>query len=288
MTLLGGGEGSGTQEGSGGAQGTQGTQGTQGQQGGTQGAQGGQASWRDALPEDIRNDSSLLPFSDVSSLAKSYVSTKAMVGKKGVLVPGEKATDEEWGQFFDSIGRPAPEKYEVQTPKDLQVNEDFMKRFKGEAHKHGLLPRQAQKLMDWYLSEETASNLSKAQAQKASQEEEVKALKTEWGQGYDKQVSMARMAIKELGGEDFVQYLEKSGQANSAPLAKFLANVGKLLGEDKLRGDGSGRMGQTPDEIRDQISKVMGDPKHAYFDATHPGHANALKQMERLYQSLNP
>jgi hypothetical protein len=73
---------------------------------GNAGAQGGQTSWRDSLPQELREDPSLKAFNDPSGLAKSYIETKKMVGKKGVIVPTDKDGDDAWGSFFKQIGLP--------------------------------------------------------------------------------------------------------------------------------------------------------------------------------------
>ena len=109
-------------------------------------------TWLSSLPEELRTNPSLTSFTNVENLAKSYISTKEMVGKKGAIIPGEKATDEEWSGFFDSLGRPPLDKYEIQMPKDVSVNKDLVGKFKEVFHKSGLLPKQAQPIFYNYLT----------------------------------------------------------------------------------------------------------------------------------------
>lgn len=289
MSLLGdqGGTGQGGGTGSGGG-GNAGAGGGAGNAGANSGGGGGQsASWRDSLPEDIRANPALAQIHDIPSLAKSFVHAQSVIGKKGVFPPGEKATDEEWTQFFKSIGQPELEKFEIALPKDKQTNPELVTKFKALAHKNGLLPKQAQALMDWYVNEETGAADARTKASKLENDAQLETLKKDWGEGYDKQVALARLAVNELGGEVFQQYLTKSGLADNAQLARFMAKVGKLLGEDKIRGDGGGKLGQTREEIQGEINKVMGDPKHPYFDASHAGHKQALSHMEGLYRKLH-
>ena len=40
-----------------------------------------EASWRDSLPEELKTNASLEKFSDVSTLAKSYINAESMIGK---------------------------------------------------------------------------------------------------------------------------------------------------------------------------------------------------------------
>lgn len=245
---------------------------------------GAAASWRDSLPEDIRGNATLTKFSDVNNLAKSYIEMQGLVGKKGVFPPDEKATPEQLKDFYRSIGQPDLEKFEIKAPEGKKFNEKILADFKKVAHDSGLLPRQAQPLMDWWLTHEEGVKASTTRATADKVIADQAALKKEWGDGFDKQIALAKLAAKDVGGEEIQKYLETSRLGDDVQVIKLLAKVGALLKEDKLRGDGGGKFGQTPDEIDAEIAKVTGDKKHAYYDKTHPAHGAALKQMENLYK----
>lgn len=244
-------------------------------------------SWMESLPDELKNDSALQQFTDVQSLAKSYLSTKSMVGKKGVIVPGEKATDEEWSHFFKSIGQPEADKFDVKPPEGREVNQELVSKFKEMAHKSGLLPKQAQALFDWYLGFESET-VSQASVKKdLATKEALDGLRKEWGEGYDKNLALGELAIADVGGEEFAKYLTETGLAKDPTIIKFLSKVGGLLGEDRIVGDGSGRFGQTPAEIEKEITDIMGNSNHPYFDRSHPSHSAAVKEMEIRYQKLS-
>lgn len=245
---------------------------------------GGTARWQDSLADDLKTNASLSHFTDVNALAKSYLDTKAHVGKKGVIVPGEKATDEEMTAFFKSIGQPEMDKFEVKFADG--ANPEFTKAFKEMAHKSGLLPKQAQGLIDWYSKHETDLIAARKTQADTAVKAGIDGLKKEWGQGYEKEVANAKMAMKELGGDELADYLAKSGLGNDPQIIKALAKAATFMGEDKLRGDGGGRMGGlTPAEIEKEIGNIMGNPKHPYFDAAHPGHKNAVRELEELFKA---
>lgn len=300
MSLLGGEGGNGGTTGSGGSSGgtTGGSGGTSSGEGSGQGnsgsgsggagaGSGASASWRDTLPEDIRGNATLTKFTDVNSLAKSYIDIQGLIGKKGVFPPGEKATKEQLTEFYKNIGQPELEKFEIKAPEGKKFNTQVVDAFKKVAHEGGLLPRQAQSVLDWYLAHEEGAQKSSALASVEKMKTDHEALKKEWGEGYDKQIALANMAVKEVGGEEAQKYLNSSKLANDVQLVKLLAKMGARLGEDKLRGDGGGKFGSTPSEIQAEIDKVRADLKHAYYDRSHPGHARAVKDMEALYQKLH-
>lgn len=243
-------------------------------------------SWKDSLPEDLKSHSSLSQIQDVNALARSYVHAQSMVGKKGVFKPSDTASEEEWSSFYKSIGQPDLEKFDIATP--AEGNKEFVGDFKNVAHKAGLLPKQAQSVMDWLMKKESDTVAAKTQAEKSTVEEGINSLKKEWGGGFEKQISLAKLAVKEVGGDEFTAYLESSGLGNNPALIKVLSKVGKLLGEDKIRGDATGSMGgQTPDEIQAEINAIMGNKDHPYYNPRHPSNGDATKKMAALFQKLH-
>jgi len=255
--------------------------------GGAAGGSAGPTSWLQGLPEELRTNPSLVNFSDLTSFAKSYLSTKEMVGKKGVIVPGEKASDEEWARFHKEIGMPDADKYSIASPKDIQVNDALLSKFKETAMKAGLLPRQAQGVYDWYISQGLEIQKQQEADFQLEAKRELEGLQKEWGNGYDRQVGLAKMAVKELGGTELSQYLEETGLGNDSVIIKFMAKVGALMGEDKLRGDGAGRMGnKTPNELQRGIDKLMEDP--AYADTSHPAHKRVSEEVSEFFKQLHP
>lgn len=278
-----GGAGSGDVGGAGGAGG-----GNAGGGAGSGAGAGSATSWRDTLPDDIKGNATLNKFNDIPSLAKSYIEMQGIIGKKGVFPPGDKATPEQWQSFFKSMGQPDLDKFEIKAPEGKKLVPEMADGFKKLAHENGLMPQQAQKLLDWYIGQEDAAQGARSTAAKTKAAEMQEGLKKEWGDGYDKQVALAKLAVKDVGGEDFAKYLESSGLGNDTQVIRLMSKVGALLGEDKLRGDGGGgSFGQTPAEIQGEIDKIRGQKDHPYFDSRHAGHQSAVKQMEGLYRKLS-
>jgi len=282
----GNGEGAAAGAGSAGASGNVGVQGTPGAGSNAAPVDAGAKKWQDSLPEDLRGNGMLAQFSDVGTLAKSYVHAQSLIGKKGVIVPGEKATDEEWAGFYKAIGQPDADNFEIKLPDGNKVNAEFAKEFKEMTHKVGLLPKQAQGMMDWYLGNEKKFTDEAMKGLQAEQAKGIEGLKTEWGQGYTKQISLAQAAVRELGGPDLIKHLNDTGFGNDPQLIRLMAKAGALLGEDKIRGAGEGQFGKTPDEVRREINEIMGNQQHPYFDKAHPAHKQAVDDMALRYRAL--
>jgi hypothetical protein len=271
-TVLGGSGDGGSASGAGGGQSAAGTTTTTAANGGAATGQAGGTgttgtvdgggtprTWHDDLPEDIRSDGGLRQFKDVATLAKSYVHARSLVGKKGVIVPTEKSGDDEWNGFFKSIGVPDLEKYQLTAPKDRQVDEARLTAFKQQAQKSGLLPKQAQALLDWQTTQEEEAVKNYQALKSGEMKKGLEELKKEWGEGFGKQTALAVMAVKELGGAEMQSYLETTGLGNDVKIIKLMAKAGALLGEDKIRGEGGGAFGQTPAEMSKDLEAARAE-----------------------------
>lgn len=222
-------------------------------------AGGNAAAWLDALPPEIKGDPSMQVFkeSGVAGLAKSWVSAQAMIGKDKVLIPGEKATDEEWASFHAKLGRPeTPDKYEFKLPDGQQMDEGFAKGFKETAFKAGMTPKQVQAAVEWYAKEAGARVESTQAAQAAALTQSIDAYRQSLG-GQEKfmaRVDVARQAVRALGDEKLTGFLKESGAGNRPEMIEFFAKLAGMMSEDKLR-DGTGvPFGGDPAEIEKEIN----------------------------------
>lgn len=274
--------GAGANAGAGGGSGAGGAGGTSGGLSDSKGSGlGGESkTWRDSLPEDIRGHASITAFKDVESLTKSFIHTKSLVGQKGVIVPGEKATSEAWSAFYKDIGVPDAEKYEIVGPKDFKVDPTF----KAECQKNGLLPRQAQELLNWNIKREQGLEAAKKTETKALVDKNMATLKSEWGDAFEREMGGARLAVKELGGDALLEHLNKTGMGNDIALIKVFAKAAKLLGEDKLREGGVARGGDTVDELKHQLEEARGNLMS--LEKNDPRRQSALNKFEGIAKRL--
>jgi hypothetical protein len=249
--------------------------------------QGGSESWRDSLPEDMRNDTGLSKFSDVSGLAKSYMNLEQMLGRDKIPMP---VTDEDWGGVYDRLGRPEEAAgYEMKTPEGVTFDETAQNNMRAMAHKMGLNQKQMEGMSDWVFTElqgrKSADDTSTTQAL----EESTAALKTEWGEKYDQNVNVALRAVEEFGGDELREFLNSSqvgGQAlgNHPAMIKMLADIGgKMMESGKL--EGSGTLMQTPEEMQNECNTLMAHP--AYTDRRNPEHAQINKKVQALFGKIH-
>jgi hypothetical protein len=254
-------------------------------------------SWHSQLPEDMRENETLKTIPDVSSLAKSFLDTKKMVGSNTIALPGKAATPEQWDTFYKSVGRPDKwEDYQFPTeglPEGVAVTGDDANLIRSIAHKAGLHPRQAAIVYREYLS--FAANAQESATTKNTQTVEagIEDLKMEYGAAYDERIGMAVKAVKQFGGEkeELAALLNESGLGNHPTVVRTFARIGRLLAEDEIVGKGSGAtFSLTPTEAQTEIDKlrISSDFNNAYFDNTHVGHKAAQEQITALYKQVHP
>jgi hypothetical protein len=244
-----------------------------------------EASWRDSLPEDIRDNPNIQKYSSVESLAKAYVNASSMLGRDKLVMP---KSDEEWGDFYDKIGRPQDyQGYEfekVDLPEGTPVDEEMMETFKKVAHESGLTAKQANDLQKWYMSnmgDQFENMVRSAEDEMANAQT---SLRKEWGNAYDQKMNQAMRAVREFGGDQLVAELDSSGFGNNPELIKAFAQAGeKIMGDVNLEGGNEGA--RTPANIKAEIFKIQNNP--AFYDAENLERPGMVQKMQRLMEELH-
>lgn len=264
-----------------------------------QGAGGGAGAAPDfftALPEDLRGNPAISAYKkdtgfDFTGLAKEHVNLQALIGKKGIIPPGDKATPEEIDRFYTSLGRPEkPEGYQFQKPEGYQgYSDEFAGTYRAVAHKHGLTPQQAAGLHDWFVK--TSIEAEQAQGSQGAQagEQAQTALRTEWGGAYDAKVATGKKAFKAFASPEAVDKLEAA--IGTAEVLRMFAGIGEKMGEDGLVGSGGNSFSVTPEQAKAEIAKMdsqMNDPKGPAMDKFHPEHDAWMQRRKQMFSAAFP
>ncbi len=251
-----------------------------------QGAQLSSENWKEFISEDLRGHEGLAKFTDLSSLAKSYINAESMIGKDKMVIP---KTDEDFNFVYKTLGRPdSADGYEI----DYGKNDDgttrdgkdiFNTGFRDISHKLGLSSTQAIELHKWHTG--VAADMDK-QMNTDNQDEKNAAelaLKNDLGERYKGSVVAAKRLIQDHGSEEFLDFLVDSKLGNDPRMTRFLVNIATHMGEDNLElGDDTGT--QTNEQIQVEIDEVMALP--AYLNKEDPTHDNTVKRVSRLHERL--
>ena len=246
-------------------------------------------TWRESLPEDIREDETLKNISDLPGMAKMLVHSQKLVGADKIAVPGEFATEDDWNAVFTKLGKPEnPDGYTLEKPEGipegLEYSDDIVANYREVAHKHGLLPAQAKALFDWYNNLYIEGHKSNEKAKEMRLLEAETQLKKDFGAAYDQRVELAKTTIRSFADEDAIEALEE-GLGNDPRMVKLFAKIGEAISEDKLKGS---KPIYTPTEAQSEIDSIMGNLDHPYHKKDHPGHAAAVEKMKLLYSQVYP
>ena len=246
--------------------------------------QSAEASWKDSLPDEIKDDPSLSHIKDVESLAKSYVHAQKMVGQDKITVPGKHATEDDWKGVFKKLGLPeSKDEYSLEAPEGAP--EEAIDKFKEVAMEKGILPSQAQSVLDWLSEHGKEQAQAMEQNQKQAREEKIGQLKKEWGDEFDKNLSAAKAVVREYGDDDIMDHLDKTGLGDDPAVIKLLAKAGQNLLEDSIAGNRQTSY-EHPEQVKSQIDSIMGDFNHPYHNREHPGHQDAVKEVNRLFSKM--
>lgn len=254
-------------------------------------SEGPEFKWPEGLEEDYRGRGDLTKFAkedgsfDVAKIMKSYVHANQALSTDKIPVPTKHFTEDQWKETYEKLGLPKElEKYEIENkvPEGLEADEEFFTNFKKVAHEAGVLPKQAQKLVDYY--NETMGNAIREDIETSKTElEQGKAkLKEEWGDAYNRKLENAEKAFSHFASEDEIEGLKKTGIFNNPTFSRVFAKIADAMdAEDTFNNDAAGKLTMTVDEITTEIDSLRNSEQ--YKDVTHPRHKATRDRMTELY-----
>ncbi len=243
-----------------------------------------QADWRDALPGTLRDHPALSRAKDLAALAKEHVNLQSLIGRKGIIPPGDNASPAELDRYHAALGRPeAPADYGFAPPDGLPdgvYDQALAGAFAEAAHRAGLSDRQAHALHDWFVERARAGLAGRGEAAAGNARAAESELRREWGGDYDRKMEEARRAARSFAGEDALESLDAA--LGTAAVARLFQRIGAAFGEDSFTG-GAPRFSTGPSEARAEINRVLGDAAHPYWDRLHPEHKSAVARMQDMF-----
>jgi hypothetical protein len=248
-----------------------------------------QGAWYDAFPEEVRGLVQTKGWQSPVDAIQSYTNLEKFLGAdkagRGLVLPKDDASADEWSQVYDRLGRPkSPDEYKLPVPDG--GNPEFAKAAAGKFHELGLTAKQAQQLTEWF--NETSNGAMSSQQNEIAQnaERQMMELQQEWGKEFDANIEAGRRAARQFGvGEDMLTKMENA--LGTKDMLKFFANVGKGMGEDAfVDGQSSGKFGMSPEAARVRITQLKGDKE---WTAKYlAGNADAKSELERLMRAGYP
>jgi hypothetical protein len=245
-------------------------------------------NWKHGLDASLRDDPSLGPVNDIPTLVKNYINAQKMIGKNKITVPDQHATDADWRNVFHKLGMPGKiEEYQFDVPKNASFDDGFLTEFKKVAYESNILPNQVQKLLGWYNDANNKALQGFDQKIQNQKQVALQELKQQWGEAYQQKVAMAHEAIKLSGlGDQIFSWLDQSMMGDDPNMIKLLAALGEKFKEDGLVGDGAPNT-VTKSSLEGQLSEIMVNFEHPYYNKRHPNHEAAVRQVDQIHQLMH-
>ncbi len=234
---------------------------------------------------------------DANSVLKSAMNLEKMIGapaEEVVRVPAN-ADEETLRSVYSKLGMPdTPDGYEFNQDGPM-ADENLQGPMKELYHKAGLTKAQAA------ILEQGAGALSEhlgnqdAEAYQATIAAQDKELQKEFGNAYNKQISIAQQAAEQLGfNGDILNAIESA--VGYKETIKFMAGLGSYLGESRfVDGNGGGEggnfgMSSSPEQAKNAWATFQSNPEKvkALNDKMHPNHKAVLEEKNRLFSLMYP
>ncbi len=242
-----------------------------GGEGGEGGGAGGAAApdWREGLSAEYKENPSLKDFTDINSLAKAHIDTKAMVGKM-VRIPGEDASADDVSAFkqklldtnlgvittpdlndpaeaaayFLKMG--APEAADGYTKVEGMPDARFAALSK-MAHEAGISDKQFTQVASQMVAGEGTVN----EAVIAERDAGMATLKNEWGEAYGEKFARAqRLAEATKAPEALISAMAEGGV--DATTMRWLDSVAASIGGE---GNNLKDVGVVTTDTRDELEQ---------------------------------
>jgi len=267
--------------------------------------------WQAAIPENIRGWDEVKNSDTPEKFWGQVENMRSFLGQS-IRIPGEDAGAEQQQEFYDKLItkvpdlmiRPKdddadamqtlyrqlgqPEKAddyrlpEIDVPEGIPVDEDALKAFAPIAHKYGL----SQKQFEGVLKDYNEGQLQDILKQKSGYQEQMQSLKGEWGLTFDENMQKADRVRQAFLGDDIAS-IDGLPPGVIRGLAKIADQFGSE-GSNDLIGSIAKTGVIAPDEAKAQVNEIMGNREHAYWNASDPGHADAVKKVVTLMKQANP
>ena len=218
--------------------------------------------------EDIKNAGfwKNLDGKNANEVGQYIKELQSFAGKKGDI-PKKDATDEEWSEFYQKLGRPnSIEGYDFEIGDEFTeaVGEESVPYFektvneiKEEAFNIGATPEQAESLVNIFLGSVVSSIEESTKEDKEYAEEMDKELRSEWGDEYNGMMNGIESMLSANGFPDEnLQLLKDSGMLKDPAFALTMGKIASKFADDPEIGH---HQTKTQAGVRDQLAEVNMD-----------------------------
>lgn len=239
-----------------------------------------------SVGEDILKEPMFASVKGMDDVVKGYYHAQKLVGADKIAIPNKNSTQEQWKEYYIKAGLPAtPEDYKADLPPSMD-NQEFNKSLIAKAYELNIRPDQ----LTGIASALEAQNDQIVADYEASLKQEMiqtsEALKKEWGQDYQLNLSKAQKTIEHFGGKEMLDAILQSPLASDGNFLRLINGISsKLNVEGTFSQDVTQTFGMSAADAQKKINDVYSTPNHPYYDSNSPKHKEAVEEMLR-YQKI--
>lgn len=223
-------------------------------------------------------------------MAKKHLDLFREAGKRGVVLPGENATDEDWGKVHAALGVPQDGKYQTWEFGGTKPDENMVKFAETTFPKAGVTPRGQKILVEGWnnMMKEVVANAQKAEAEtlQKGEDEYAKAQGAKHAAMLD--LSNRTAQLLKLTPEKIGAMKKALGVGETYGLLTSIANMVATDGENPSGGGSNAFTIQTAEGAKAEVGRMKADPKIAAMlrgDQAH-GTPEERRQVKEKYDRL--
>ena len=220
---------------------------------------------------------------------KALVHAQSAIGAEKIAVPTKNFTEEQWRETFHKLGLPQSlDEYKVENklPEGVQGNEEMFNGFRELAHKVGILPNQAQEILNFYNEQMAGQTTAQSQRVQQEVEEGRRQLEKEWGNDFNTNMDRAEMALNHFfPTPEGKQAIAATGFLDTVEGTKFFAQLANGLREDQFDSDTRGGFGMDKGQLQEQITDTY--QKLSAMGKTHPQYQGTLAKYQKLLNQMH-
>lgn len=245
--------------------------------------------WMSSLSPELKNFAHAKQFKDPGMVVDSYKNLEKLMGapKDRLLKLPEDPAAAEWETIYQRLGKPEKaDGYKVEVPKELGLDEGFVKFAKDMFHKANLTTAQAEAVLNEWTSKSMADLTAARAAQEAQMQQEFDGLKSKWGNAYEQKLSIAQAGAREAGlsAEQIDSIQNALGYTKTMEL---FSNIGSKLGEASFTaGANKGFGAMSPETARMELANLKADS--AFMQKYVSGDAAAKAKMNKVMADAYP
>lgn len=237
------------------------------------------------LPEAMRTEPYFKSFEGktVGDVFKSGLEAHKTVGGS-VRIPGEKATDDDWNNFYGKM-RPATEKdYKVKLSDDIakHVAPGTLEPMVKAMWESGLHPRQVNHIIKTWENVVGGHQKTLEQQIEHNRIDGEKAIKEKYKQNFEVASAQANRVAKRFGGEAFVQLIKDYNLSADPVFFDTFNNIAQAMHEDSWVTGNSPSKFLSKADAGKRVQEILNDRNHPYHNAGHPQHAAAALEVDEL------